>query len=139
MKKAIILQVFFICQVFFGQIKMELKILDQKEVYENKYGIDDNQKEYLLEIKLINEGIEDYIIPIDTMGYRAYFSGNKCEDFFMLENYPDAGFTPMVNSGTVFLEASTILPTFDETEFPKMDKEKKRREDDLLFNWRIDA
>lgn len=84
MKKQIIFLLLFISQIFFSQIKMELNILKEK-------SITTNEKEYLLEIKLINESNVDYIIPIDTTGYNVFSEKNQCHKFLMQKSYPDLG------------------------------------------------
>lgn len=76
MKKFLVILILLIVNFSFSQIK--LKIDDVRLIDENKY---------LLKISVINESKENYAVPIDTTGFRAYFSSKICPEFEDVE-YP---------------------------------------------------
>ena len=127
MKKYIIVVVFFIHQIYSSQIKMKVKIIEKREVYINKY----NKKtpEYLLQITLDNQSKKDYIIPIDTTGYRTYMLDNKCNDFFMMDYYPDLGITPKIYKENFLLEGdgAYLQGRMGDEEWNRRKKEQERR------------
>ena len=127
MKKYIIVVVFFIHQIYSSQIKMKVKIIEKREVYINKY----NKKtpEYLLQITLDNQSKKDYIIPIDTTGYRTYMLDNKCNDFFMMDYYPDLGITPKIYKDNFLLEGdgAYLQGRMGDEEWNRRKKEQERR------------
>ena len=106
MKKLLILSLFFVFQIFFSQIKMELKIISEKKA--------SHRVIYVLQIDLINESKNNYIVPIDTTDYKIYMSGDKCDDIYRYTDLSDLGMIPMIKDGNdSFMEGLTGAPYFD--------------------------
>lgn len=130
--KIIIFLFFFISQVLFSQdMRIEVRTFKRKP---------DIYREYLLEIKFINASNDDYIIPIDTTGYRTYMPGNTCEDFFLLRNYPDLGFVPKIKHEEDFMDSFQTYPPpinpKDLSFYERKKKQEENKEKKLIKFWK---
>ena len=130
--KIIIFLFFFISQVLFSQdMRIEVRAFKRKP---------DIYREYLLEIKFINASNDDYIIPIDTTGYRTYMPGNTCEDFFLSRNYPDLGFVPKIKHEEDFMDSFQTYPLpinpKDVSFYERKKKQEENKEKKLIKFWK---
>ena len=130
--KIIIFLFFFFSQVLFSQdMRIEVRAFKRKP---------DIYREYLLEIKFINASNDDYIIPIDTTGYRTYMPGNTCEDFFLSRNYPDLGFVPKIKHEEDFMDSFQTYPLpinpKDLSFYERKKKQEENKEKKLIKFWK---
>lgn len=120
MKKRIVLCIILFSQVLYAQINMELKIIDENKT---SYG-----NGYTIQIVLINESKNTYIIPIDTTGYKIYMEGSRCDSFYRYEDFPDLGMSPMIKSDNGFMEVFAGMPSFDMKDIDSIAISRKERE-----------
>lgn len=132
MKKRIILCIILFSQILHAQINMELKIIDEKKT---SYG-----SSYTLQIVLINESKYNYIIPIDTTGYKIYTLNDRCDNFYRYGDFPDLGIIPMIkNDNDNFMEGISGMPSFDMKDLDSIiinRKEKERIHKEEIKNWK---
>lgn len=91
-----------------------------------------------INISIVNTTSNTYVLPIDTVGFKSYFSENKCRDFLMIRNYPDLGIIPMLKSDH-FLEAligdrGTLIP--ENNFFQEKDKIYVKERKKIIDRWR---
>lgn len=78
MKKLLYIN-FLWSSLFFSQIKLNIKVINTKEVDKGK----------LLEINIVNESNVDYILPIDTTDFRTFYPSEYCLNLFESDKYQD--------------------------------------------------
>lgn len=97
--------------------------------------------EKLLKVTLFNKNSENpYLIPIDTVGFKTYFSDNQCTEFDLIRNYPDLGLTPMImNDDNSFVDSmlrdkGMLIKRYNI--FSKSEKKYKKEQKRILKSWK---
>lgn len=119
---------FFILSVIFtkSQIKLTINSIERNKNF--------------LTISIINNTSDTYILPIDTVGFKTYHQENKCNDFFMMRNYPDLGLIPMISDSKsnyieAFIQNKGELIS-DNNPYRKNDEKYKKRKEKIIKEWK---
>jgi hypothetical protein len=99
----------------------------------------DNDK-YILKINFANQSKENYAIPVDTTGFRAYYSPQICNKV----DYPDKYFAPVLlfkdEKSETYIQANSGSYDIPEMAIENLEKQariKLRKRKDKIKNWMI--
>lgn len=127
MKKYLIYIFLMISNIVFSQIKFTVSIA--KAI--------DNDK-YILKVNFANLSAENYAIPIDTTGFRAYYSPQICNKV----EYPDKYFAPVLffkeEKSETYIQANSGSYDIYEMNSENLEKQariKLQKRKDKIKNW----
>lgn len=127
MSKYISFILFFIFSNFYSQLAMSIEVLEK------------NEKIISFKINIINDSSQNYVLPIDTAGFKTYMSGNACSEFLFIRNFPDLGFVPMIRYKNSYIESisghTEVSPNYLKP-FLESEKQYKMKQGKVLKNWK---
>lgn len=95
---------------------------------------------YILKVNLTNQSQENYAIPIDTTGFRAYYSPQICSKI----DYPDKYFAPVLlfkeEKSDVYIQANSGSYDLYEPIIENLEKQaaiKLQKRKNIIKNWMI--
>lgn len=127
MKKIIMSVIFFLYGIFYAQIDLKIKFL--------------NEKKSVMEITISNNTNDYYIVPFDQKGFKAYHSDEVCSNLNNLD-YPYSFFAPTlmlkdivhnsIEESSIRSYHGDILDDKNYQKLKKLEQENKNR----IFKWK---